>query len=58
MSCPQQLTLLLTVHVQTVGVSAVTGDGLPAFVTAIDAATVEYERLLTHVKYSAVSVVL
>jgi len=34
------------VRVQTVGVSAATGDGLPEFFTAVDAATVEYERLL------------
>jgi len=35
------------VFTQTVGVSAATGDGLPEFFAAVDAATVEYERLWT-----------
>jgi len=36
------------VFIQTVGVSAATGDGLPEFFSAIDAAAAEYERLLAH----------
>ena len=34
--------------VQTVGVSAATGDGLTEFFSAVDAAASEYERLLIY----------